>query len=160
MGNWLCAFTNPENAFLGLIREKIGFLKLRKTTNFASKTQFFPGSGLGKIFRIRECAQLIPLIKLPLKGFIFRMAVRHLQMGHLRTDIWRWNICRRTFADRHLRTDICGRNVWKIWIFWKIFKKLSASAKFSSANVRPQMSRPQVFHRRFMIVNSKVKWRL
>jgi hypothetical protein len=44
----LRASLKRENA--SLIQGKIGFLKMRKMTIFASKTQFFPESGPGKHF--------------------------------------------------------------------------------------------------------------
>jgi hypothetical protein len=46
----LHAFPKNENASLTLIQRKIGFLKMRKMTNFASKTQFSPELGSGKHF--------------------------------------------------------------------------------------------------------------
>ena len=39
-----------ENASLTLIQGKIGFLKMRKMTNFASKKQFFSESESGEHF--------------------------------------------------------------------------------------------------------------
>ena len=73
---------------------------------------------------------------------------------------WRWDTRGRafadgTFADGHLRTghlqtghlrmDICGRNVWKIEFFEKIwifqtFRPQKSVRKSPSANVRQQMS--------------------
>jgi hypothetical protein len=71
VGNRLCAFPNPENAFLGLIQGKIGLLKLRKTTNFALNfAQFFPESG--SFFQGSEMRAIDSPYKIISSGVIFR----------------------------------------------------------------------------------------
>jgi hypothetical protein len=78
----MCAYPNPENAFLGLIQGKIGFLKLQKTTNFASKTQFFPESGSGKHFQGSGMHAIDSPHKITPRGVIFRTIRFRIPKNH------------------------------------------------------------------------------
>ena len=85
----MCAFLTCENAFLTLIQGKVGcaqsILHLEKPKNrrFSHKNpKMFDfrfntpipslNQGQGSVFKVRECAQSIPRIKLPLEGHLLK----------------------------------------------------------------------------------------
>ena len=68
-----CASPNSENAFL--IQRKIVFLKRIFSDHFHFKNQFFLNQE--SIFRVWECSQSIPRIKLsPMESFLRNKIVR------------------------------------------------------------------------------------
>jgi hypothetical protein len=65
-GESIVCIPGPWKCFPDTDSGKNGLLKMQKMTIFASKIQFFLNQG--NIFRVWECAQSIPRIKLPLEG--------------------------------------------------------------------------------------------